>query len=136
MRIIHYDIYVYICRVPLNYEKQCCEKFCHWFIPRRTNVGCWMWKILLQKYFSNHRKIYLLWLLKTNLLLKTRFLGKFKWFCSVFSIYSVNPTITTMKTPKHFLNSKKVKTWNGVKPYQVKMLNCLKKYWSNLTQNP
>lgn len=27
MRIIHYDIYVYICRVPLNYEKQCCEKF-------------------------------------------------------------------------------------------------------------
>ena len=65
--------------------------------------------------------------LKINFLLKTSFLGKFKCFVSVFSIFNVNPKIVTMKAPKHLLNANEAKTCrNAVETYHVKMLNGLK----------
>ena len=43
-----------------------------------------------------------------------------------FRNFNVNPTIVTMKAPKHLLNATKVKTCrNGVKTYHVKMLDGL-----------
>ena len=72
---------------------------------------CWFLKEenLFSKIFPKHRTTYFPWLLKIIFLLKTSFLGKFKLFF-FFSIFNVNSTTETMKTPKHLLNGVE---WSG-----------------------
>lgn len=77
-------------------------------------------------------------ILKKKFLLKNSLLGAFIEFLSVFSMEIPNPTIVTMKEPKHLLNPTKVTTGRHVvKTYHVKMSNGLISYNSQvLKQNP